>query len=73
MSLKKYRLQAGLTQEALADAAKVSQGQITHHERGRRNNISLGQARQIVAALRRAGVDCSLDDVFPDSEDTAAA
>lgn len=74
MSLKFYRKQAGLTQIQLSDEAEVSQAQITHHECGRRSNISLNQARRIVEALRKHGAECSLDDVFPpSSEDSEAA
>ena len=73
MSLKSCRLRAGLSQAQLAEAAGVSQSQITHHECGRRSNISLAQARAIVDALKRAGLDCGIDDVFPQSEPSAAA
>ncbi|SEF44436.1 Helix-turn-helix domain-containing protein [Alcanivorax sp. DSM 26293] len=72
MSLKNYRQKAGLTQLQLAEAAGVSQSQITHHECGRRANISLGQARAIVRALNDRGVKCSLDSVFPCEEAKAA-
>lgn len=73
MALRTYRKKAGLTQAQLATLAGVSQSQITHHERGRRSNISLLQARAIVHSIRTRGVACGLDDVFPpDSVDSAA-
>lgn len=72
MSLKTYRQKADLTQLQLAEAAGVSQSQITHLECGRRANISLGQARAIVRALNDRGVVCSVDKVFPYEEAKAA-
>ena len=73
MSLKVHRQSAGLTQIQLAELAGVSQSQITHHERGRRSNISLAQARAIVAALNATGHDCTVDDVFPEEASDRAA
>lgn len=62
-----FRAQAGLSQSQLADACgwgSRAQSRISNYEKGARTP-SLEDMRCIVDALRRAGVKCSLDDVFP--------
>lgn len=64
--LKTYREKAGLSQAELSMKAGFGsgQGRISNYECGNRRP-SLDDARKIVAALRKSGVRCTLDDVFP--------
>lgn len=67
-----YRKRAGLTQVELAAAANVTQGAITHIESGRTKSPEIVTLRKIVSALNAHGVSCSVDDIFPPSQDQAA-
>jgi putative transcriptional regulator len=62
-----YRKKAGLSQNGLSSASGVTQQQISSLELGSRSadRQSLQACRALVAALNRAGVNCTLDDVFP--------
>lgn len=71
-NLKKYREAAGATQSGLADLVGMTQGAIAHYENGRRKP-GLAECRQIVDALTRLGVCCTLDQVFPADPKMAAA
>ncbi len=73
MSLKGFREQAGITQAQLAEAAGVSQQLVSHLETGlrRAEELGLDRARALVEAINRAGIDCTLDEVFPRSEQAA--
>lgn len=61
-----WREKAGLTQSQLAERCGWSgkQSRISNYEIGLRTP-SIAECRIIVAAIRSAGADCSLDDVFP--------
>lgn len=69
--LKKHREDAGLTQTHLAELCGWGprQSRIANYERGV-SNPSLTDCRILVAALNRAGLDCTLDDVFPPEADS---
>lgn len=70
--LKKYRDKAKISQYGLAvlcawedgKAIKKSNSRIANYESGYRVP-SLDDSRIIVTALKKAGANCSLDDVFP--------
>ena len=64
-ALQATRKKAGLTQTQLAEKVGKTQAAIGHYETGRRVP-SLTECRAIVAVLVEAGVDCDLDQVFPD-------
>ncbi len=51
MGLRTWRKKVGLTQVALAQKAKVSQGYITALERGRSANPSLAVLKRLAKAL----------------------
>jgi len=61
-----WREKAGLTQSQLAELCGWERGQsrISNYEIGLRTP-SITECRIIVDAICSAGVDCSLDDVFP--------
>lgn len=63
-NLQFYRRKACLTREQLADASNTSKNMIGHYERFERRP-RLDGAQLIVRALNDAGIDCTLDDVFP--------
>jgi putative transcriptional regulator len=63
-NLRKYREMAKLTQAQLGAVLDVGQGAVAHYEAGRRA-IGLPECRLIVSAINKAGVRCTLDDVFP--------
>lgn len=69
--LFEYRSSGGLSQSAVAKATGLSQPTICGIERG--SETTVNNARRIVDALVSHGVACSLDDVFPIAEKTAAA
>ncbi|MEE1922885.1 helix-turn-helix transcriptional regulator [Pseudomonas sp. 148P] len=62
--ISQVRAQGGVTQIALAEALKWSQGRLSNYESGRRVP-GLAESRAVVAALNSLGVICGLDDVFP--------
>ncbi|WP_108163205.1 helix-turn-helix transcriptional regulator [Saccharospirillum sp. MSK14-1] len=68
--LKSYRLKAGISQFQLAAIAGFSDGQrrISHYESGNRKP-GLTDCRILVSALNSAGVPCTLDDVFPPTQE----
>lgn len=68
--IKRYRTEAGINQESLAEKIGMTQGGLSHFENGARK-ADLVMARKIVAALNEAGVQCSLDDVFPPEQSVA--
>lgn len=70
-ALKAIRKRVGITQTQLADRVGLTQAAIGHYETGRRKP-GLDECRRIVSALNALGADCSLDDVFPASEKSAA-
>lgn len=69
--IKKYRSQAGLLQADLGEKLGLTQGAISHYELGTRIP-SVAVCRQILAVLKAHGVECTLDDVFPASDEIAA-
>lgn len=62
--ISQLRLEANVSQTALAEELEWSQGRLSNYESGRRVP-SLADSRAITAALIKLGVDCSLDVVFP--------
>ena len=63
-NMKHYRRKLKLTQSELADIVESTQGAISHYETGRRQP-SLDLCRNIVKAFVSAGLEASVDDVFP--------
>ena len=68
--IKEKREAAGVQQKDLYLELEWNQPRLSHYESGARTP-GLKESRQIVAALSRLGVSCTLDDVFP-CEDGAA-
>lgn len=62
--ISEIRRAAGISQLALVDQLRWSQGRVSNYESGRRVP-GLAECRAIVRALNSLGADCSLDDVFP--------
>lgn len=65
--IRLYREKSGLSQGQLAEACgwgDKAQSRISNYEKETRTP-SLDDMRAIVGALRFAGVECSLDDLFP--------
>lgn len=72
-NIRSYREKAGLSQEQLGVACgwgKRAQSRISHYETETRTP-SLHDMRLIVDALRRSGVKCSLDNLFPPQKGAA--
>jgi len=67
--LKEYLKASGLTQAKLADALGVTPMGVSHYVNGRTPNLRT--CRAIVESINSAGVSCSLEDVFPPSEQVA--
>ncbi len=69
-NLKVYRKRAKLSQSSLGWLAGFSDGQrrISHYETGKRRP-NLNDCRALVHALNEAGIYCTLDEVFPPSEE----
>ncbi|MFC0268549.1 helix-turn-helix domain-containing protein [Kushneria aurantia] len=70
MNLKVLRKRAAMTQRELGEATNLGQTAIANYETGYRTP-DLDKVRAIVSALRRRGVEVTLDDVV--GEPTAAA
>ncbi|QMV65170.1 helix-turn-helix transcriptional regulator [Pseudomonas berkeleyensis] len=71
--ISEIRRAAGISQLALVDQLRWSQGRVSNYESGRRVP-GLTECRAIVRALNVLGADCSLDDVFPpEAEQVPAA
>jgi len=69
--IEEYRKQAGLTQlEAARAAGWNHQSRWSGYERGDRTP-GLDEARVIVSVFNRHGVECSIDEVFPRSDQAA--
>ena len=64
-NLKHLRSSLRITQLELAQSIGMTQGAVAHYESGRRTP-GLSDCRNIVRALNRLGVKCSLGEVFPD-------
>ena len=64
--VKQFREKANITQAELGERCgfRAAQSRIALYESGGRTP-SLHYSRKIVCALNEAGVECSLDDVFP--------
>lgn len=58
------RKEAGVTQAGLAKMLGWSQARIANYETSARIP-SLTASRQIISALNKLGLDCTLDNVFP--------
>lgn len=70
--ISEIRRAAGISQLALVEQLRWSQGRVSNYESGRREP-GLTECRAIVRALNSLGADCSLDDVFPPELDEALA
>lgn len=68
--IQEMRKSGSIQQGELSVELGWRQPRLGHYERGIRTP-GLKESRQIVAALNRLGVSCTLDDVFP-CEDGAA-
>jgi transcriptional regulator with XRE-family HTH domain len=66
-ALRSRRIAAGLTQEAIAQAAGVTYQQVQKYETGE-NRVSLRRCRAIAAAL-----DCRMSDIIRDAEQALEA
>lgn len=62
--ISEIRRAAGISQLALVEQLRWSQGRVSNYESGRRVP-GLAECRAIVRALNALGANCSLDDVFP--------
>lgn len=71
-ALRKIRKAAGITQQQLADQVGLTPAAIGHYETGRRQ-LGLADARRLVAALNALGATCTLEDAFPEDEDSRLA
>jgi putative transcriptional regulator len=68
--IARYRKVAGLSQRELGTrCGNWIQSRISMYEVGARTP-DIENCKKIVMALRAAGADCSLDDVFPVDENT---
>lgn len=65
--IAQMRAKGQITQVALAETLGWSQGRLSNYEANRRVP-SLVDSRAIVAALKTSGVECTLEDVFPEDE-----
>lgn len=65
-ALTNARKKAGLTQRDLADRLGLTQGAIAHYEADRRVP-RLDICRRIVSALNDHGLECTLEEVFPET------
>lgn len=65
--IREVRETAGIKQAELCNELGWRQSRLSNYETGSRAP-GLMEARQIVAALKRLGVACSLVDVFPEPE-----
>ncbi|QTS88284.1 helix-turn-helix transcriptional regulator [Ectopseudomonas khazarica] len=62
--ISEIRRAAGISQLALVDQLRWSQGRLSNYEAGRRVP-GLAECRAIVRGLNELGACCTLDDVFP--------
>lgn len=62
--ISEIRRAAGVSQLALVEQLRWTQGRLSNYEAGRRVP-GLAESRAIVDALNRLGAECTLDDVFP--------
>jgi putative transcriptional regulator len=60
-----YRSKANVSQAKLARLIGIKPSTIGNYESGIRN-INLEMCWRIVTALNRLGIECSIEDVFPD-------
>lgn len=70
--IKRLREEAGITQAELRKVLKWSQPRLANYESAIRTP-GLEESRKIVAALKQMGVECTLDDVFPDTSTCSVA
>lgn len=68
-NIASLRRRAGIKQGELAERLGWSQARLSNYESGRRLP-GLFESRQITASLKALGVNCELDDVFPDPSDS---
>jgi transcriptional regulator with XRE-family HTH domain len=61
--LKRRRKALGLTQVELADKANVAQSMISQIERGKSDNVTIGNLRSLAAAL-----DCTVVDLLTEND-----
>jgi transcriptional regulator with XRE-family HTH domain len=61
--LKLRRKALGLTQVELADKANVAQSMISQIERGKSDNVTIGNLRSLAAAL-----DCTVVDLLTEND-----
>lgn len=68
-NIRAMRDKAGLTQAELSELCGwgVKQSRISNYEKGTRLP-SIKECRTIITALNGAGVECTLDDVFPPAQ-----
>lgn len=69
--IRQYRESGGLAQEQVARLVGVTKQAICNLEQ-RDARPSIDTCRAIVAALNQSGVPCTLDDVFPPADASAA-
>lgn len=67
-NIKHYRKAAGITQAQIAERFGITSMAVSYWENPSPSNErvpDLAQSREIVAMINAAGVECTLDDVFP--------
>lgn len=69
--IKKLREEAGISQAKLRRELGWSQPRLANYESFLRTP-GLDESRRIVAALQKLGIDCTLDDVFPEKIESVA-
>lgn len=67
--LQEFRTRAGLSQADIAKAAGVTQAAISQAEAGSLPRLPV--MRAVVKAINDAGVECTLDEVFPADQSAA--
>ncbi|MYM65450.1 helix-turn-helix domain-containing protein [Pseudoduganella sp. FT55W] len=64
------RAQLGVTQRTLAEELQVTQGNVSHYERGQ--NMPPDVARRLIAFAARRGHDLTFDDIYGMPENRTA-
>lgn len=62
--ISNIRAQLAVTQKALADVLQVSQGNVSHYERGQ--NMPPDVAKRLIAFAAKRGHALSFDDIYGD-------
>lgn len=74
--LREFRKKAGLSQVELADlvgwGGPAGQRRISYIETSKAQ-VRLEDCRQLVSALNTAGIDCTIDEVFPPADSASDA